>query len=99
MTKEPVKTTTIPMSIEISNNSNATQDSVATTTTPMSIENDKTWYDANEEYNSWHDATETMDNYQEWTDPPTFSEIQIQPILLTNISNRIAMKANNREVV
>ena len=37
VTKEPVKTTTIPMSIEIGNNSNVTQDSVATTPTPMSI--------------------------------------------------------------
>ena len=59
------------MSIEFDNNPNVTQDSVATTTTPMSIENDETWYDANEEYNSWHDAAETMDNYQEWADPPT----------------------------
>ena len=86
------------MSIEISNNSNATQDSVTTTTTSMSIENDKTWYDANEEYNSWHDAKETMDNYQEWAHQ-LFLEIRIKPILLTNMSNRIVMKANNTQVV
>ena len=71
MTKEPVKTTTTPMSIKIDNNTNVAQDSVATTTTPMAIENDKTWYDANEEYDSWYNAAETMDNYQEWADPPT----------------------------
>ena len=71
VTKEPVKITTTPISIEIDNNTDVAQDSVATTTTPMSIENDDTWYDANEEYDSWHDAAETMDNYQEWLDPPT----------------------------
>ena len=37
--KEPVKTTTTPMSIEIDHTTNVAQDSVATTTTPMSIEN------------------------------------------------------------
>jgi len=37
----------------------------------MSIENDKTWYDANEEYGLWHDDAETIDNYQERVDPPT----------------------------
>ena len=71
VTKEPVKTTTTPMSIEIDHNTNVAPDSVATTTTPISIENDKTWYDANEEYDLWNNTTETMDNYQEWVDPPT----------------------------
>ena len=47
--KEPVNSTTTPMSIKIGNNSNATQDSVATTTTIMLEENNKTWYDTNEE--------------------------------------------------
>ena len=52
VTKEPVKTTTTPMSmsIEIDNNINAAQDSAATTTTLISTETDKTWYDANKEY-------------------------------------------------
>ena len=79
------------MSIEIDNNINAAQDSVATTTTSKSIENDKTWYDANEEYNSWHDAAETMDNYQEWADPPTVLGDMDKTDPITNISNRIFM--------
>ena len=37
----------------------------------MSTEDDKTWYDANEEYDFLHNTAETMDNYQEWVDPPT----------------------------
>ena len=37
----------------------------------MSIEDDKTLYDASEEYDSWHEVAVTMDNYQEWVDPPT----------------------------
>ena len=66
VTKEPVKTTTTPMSmsIEIDNNINAAQNSAASTTTLISTETDKTSYNANEEYNSWHNAVETMDNYQ-----------------------------------
>ena len=48
LTKEPVKTTTTPMSIKIGNNSNATQDSVVTTITIMSEENDETWYEGRE---------------------------------------------------
>ena len=62
---------TTPTSIEIENNSNATQDSVATTTTIMLEENNETWFNTNEEYNLWHDAAETMNNYQEWIDPST----------------------------
>ena len=31
----------------------------------MLEENNKTWYNINEEYDSWQDAAETMDNYQE----------------------------------
>ena len=49
VTKEPVKTTTTPMSIEIDHNANIALDSVATTTTPMAIEDNATWYDVNEE--------------------------------------------------
>ena len=71
LTKEPVKITTTPMSIEIDNNINVVQDSAATTATLMSTENDNRWYDANAKYDLWHDAAETIDNYQEWTDPPT----------------------------
>ena len=41
VTKKPVKTTTTPMSIDIVNNINMTQDSATTTTTLMSTENDK----------------------------------------------------------
>ena len=95
VTKEPVKATTTPMSIKIDNNTNVAQDSVTTTTTPKSTEDDKTWYDANEEYGSWHDATETMDNYQEWVDPPNVlgNTDKIKPIK-TNISNRIFMTEN-----
>ena len=37
----------------------------------MSIQDDKTWYDVSEEYDSWHDVKETMDNYQERVDLPT----------------------------
>ena len=59
------------MSTKIDNNTNMAQDSVTTTTTPMSIEDDETWYDANEKYDSWHDAAETMGNYQEQVDPLT----------------------------
>ena len=51
-----------------------TQDSVATTTTTMSEENNKIWYDTNEEYDLWHITAETMDNYQEWINPPTVVE-------------------------
>ena len=46
------------------------QDSVTTTTTLMSIEDDETWCDASEEYDSWYEVAEAMDNYQEWVDPP-----------------------------
>ena len=42
VTKGPAKSTTTPMSIEIDNNSNATQDSVATTTTIILEENNET---------------------------------------------------------
>ena len=71
VTKESVKATITPMSIEIDNNINVAQYSVTTTNTPMPIEDDKTWYDSNEESDLWHEAAETMDNYQEWVDPPT----------------------------
>ena len=56
---------------KIDNNINVAQDTAAITTTLMSTEDDKTWYDANEEYDLWHNAAETMNNYQEWTDPQT----------------------------
>ena len=49
--------------IEDPANMDVTKESVATTTTPMSTEDDKTWYNANEEYDSWHEVAETMDNY------------------------------------
>ena len=49
--KGRVNSTTTPTSIKIENNSNAIQDSVATTKTIMMEENDKTWYNTNEEYN------------------------------------------------
>ena len=62
-------------SIESEDNSNATQESVPTTTTFMLEENNKTWYDTNEEYDSWHNAIETMDNYQEWIDQPMTNPI------------------------
>ena len=52
-------------SIRSEDDSNATQESVATTPTFTSEENNKTWYNTNEEYDSWHNAIETMDNYQE----------------------------------
>ena len=37
----------------------------------MLEENNKTWYNTNEKYNSLHDAAETIDNYQEQINPPT----------------------------
>ena len=40
------------MSTKGDNNMNVANDSVTTTTTPMSIEDDKTWYDTNEQYDS-----------------------------------------------
>ena len=40
----------------------------------MSTEDDETWYNANEEYDSWQEVPETMDNYQEWDDPPIILE-------------------------
>ena len=54
-------------------NPKATQDSVVTTApaTSISKENNKTWYDTNEEYDSWHDAAGTIDNYQESIIMPT----------------------------
>ena len=48
----------------------------------MSEENNKTWYDANEECDSWHNAAETMDNYKEWINQPTL-------VGDTNITNPI----------
>ena len=63
--EEPVNSTMTTSSIGIENKSKTTQDSVATTATTMSGENNKTWYDTYEEYDSWHDAVEIMDNYQE----------------------------------
>ena len=51
-------------------NVDVTKKLVATTTTPMSTEDDKTWYNANEENDSWHEVLETMHNFQEWNDPP-----------------------------
>ena len=68
--EEPVNTTMTTPSIRSEGNSNVTQESISTTPTFMSEEKNKTWYDANEEYDSWHDAMETMDNYQEWVDLP-----------------------------
>mmetsp|Transcript_11549 Transcript_11549/g.12947 ORF Transcript_11549/g.12947 Transcript_11549/m.12947 type:complete len:111 (-) Transcript_11549:36-368(-) len=62
------------MSIKDDNNMNMVKNSVTATTTPMSIKDDKTWYDANEEYDSWHEVTETMNNYQEWGDPSIILE-------------------------
>ena len=56
--------------IGIEKNSNATQDSFTTTITIILEENNKTWYNTNEEYDSWHDAIETMDNHQDWVNPP-----------------------------
>ena len=82
MTEESVKATTTPKSIKIENNIKVAQDSVTTTRTPMSTEDDETWYDNNEEYDSWHEVAETIDNYQEWVDPPTvFGDTdKIEPI-------------------
>ena len=37
----------------------------------MLEENNKIWYNTNEEYDLWHNDAETMDNYQEWINPPT----------------------------
>ena len=62
--------TTTPMSIQDNNNMNVAQDSITARTLPMLIKDDKTWYDANEEYDSWYRVAETMNNYQEWGDPP-----------------------------
>ena len=67
----PVNSTSTPTSTKIENNSNMTQESVATTTTNMLEENNKTWYNINEEYNSWHDAAEIINNYQKWINPQT----------------------------
>ena len=67
----PVNSTMITTSTGIENNTKATKDSVVTITTIMLWENNETWYDTNEEYDSWHYAAETMDNYQEWINPFT----------------------------
>ena len=69
--EKPVNSTVTTTSIGIENKSKATQDSVATTATIMSGENNETWCNTNEEYDSWHNTAETMDNYQEWIIPPT----------------------------
>ena len=69
--EEPVNTTMTTTSIRSEDNSNMTQESIGSTAISMSEEDNKTWYNTNEEYDSWHDAIETMDNYQEWVDPPT----------------------------
>ena len=63
--EEPVNSTMTTTPIGIESNINATQDSVATTTKIISEENNKTWYNTNEEYDLWHNDAETMDNYQE----------------------------------
>ena len=68
--EEPVNTTMTTTSIRSEDNSNMTQESIGSTAISMSEEDNKTWYNTNEEYDSWHDAIETMDNYQEWVDPP-----------------------------
>ena len=54
--EEPVNTTRTTTSIRGEDDSNATQESIATTPTFTSEENNETWYNTNEEYDSWHDA-------------------------------------------
>ena len=44
------------ISIRSEDDSNVTQESIDTTPTSKSEENNKTWYDTNEEYDSWHNA-------------------------------------------
>ena len=67
--EEPVNTIMTTTSIRSEDDSNITQESIATTPTFMSEENNKTWYNTNDEYDSWHNAIETINNYQEWVDP------------------------------
>ena len=50
--KESVKVSITPTSIKIDNIINVAQDSITTTTTPMTIEDNETWYDDSEEYDS-----------------------------------------------
>ena len=97
--EEPVNSTMTTLSIGIKNKSKTTQDSVATTATTMLGENNETWYDTYEEYDSWHDAIETMDNYQEWIIPPTVvGEMNItDPI--SNILIPIPIKPMNTRIV
>ena len=68
--EKPVNTTMTTSSMWSEDDFNATQESIATTPTCTSEENNETWYNTNQEYDSWHDAIETMDNYQGWVDPP-----------------------------
>ena len=51
--EEPVNTTMTTTSMRSEDNFNMTQESFGATATSMSEENNKTWYDTNEEYDSW----------------------------------------------
>ena len=55
---------------EVTTSIHVTKESTLTTTISMSNDDDESWFDAHEEFDSWYNTSETMDNYKEWDKQP-----------------------------
>ena len=74
-----VNETEITPSINITKKSTSTcrkfySRDLVTVTISMSHDDDKSWFDAHEYFDSWYDTTETTNNYNEWEKPPNIYE-------------------------